>query len=89
MKTSIVIGAIAVGAAATLSVPPFAALAQTAPAAATAAKPPPTRGHATVSIPSAAVLVHQPQVNKWEANQIDFVRWSRSCRPAPRKRPSA
>ena len=49
---------------------PHVAAAQ-APSAA-AAKLPPDPWPRDVSISNAAVLVYQPQVNKWEDNQIDF-----------------
>ena len=32
----------------------------------------PTRGRASVDLANAPVLVYQPQVNKWDGNQLDF-----------------
>jgi hypothetical protein len=50
-----------------------AAFAQNAPAAAApSAALPADPWPRDVSIPSAAILVYQPQVNKWDGNQIDF-----------------
>src|SRR5262245_30424710 len=67
MKTSIVIGAIAIAAATGLG----ASFAVSAQAAAPPSNLPADPWPRDVSIPSAAVLVYQPQVIKWEGNRLD------------------
>ena len=72
MKRSLVITVITFAACALLGTS-SAVFAQAAPAAAPAAsKLPADPWPRDLSITSAAVLVYQPQVNKWEGNQIDF-----------------
>ena len=72
MKRSLVLAVIAFAAGALFGAS-TAAFAQAAPAAAAAAaKLPADPWPRDLSITSAAVLVYQPQVNKWEGNQIDF-----------------
>jgi hypothetical protein len=60
--------AVLVAAAAVLGVPSICFAQATAKAPTLPADPWPR----DLSIPSAAVLVYQPQINKWEGNQIDF-----------------
>ena len=62
--------AIVIGAVASLGVP--AATAQTPPAAAPASALPQDPWPRQVDLSNATLLVYQPQINKWEGNQLDF-----------------
>ena len=70
MKRSLVLAVIAFAAGAVFGASTTAFAQAAAPAA--AAKLPADPWPRDVGLTSAAVLVYQPQVNKWEGNQIDF-----------------
>ena len=62
---------IVIGVLASLGVVP-AATAQTPPAAAPANALPQDPWPRQVDLSNATLLVYQPQINKWEGNQLDF-----------------
>lgn len=72
MRHSAAIAALVLTAATCLQAFAAPAAAQAAAAAPAAAKLPADPWPRDVSIANAAVLVYQPQVNKWDGNQLDF-----------------